>query len=173
MDGTISVTRSEMRTLFRQVARILAAMSLDKLEIVDDPADLTRSIDALFSARGNDYKPTIRELRLKERILEVPDGVSQDGARTTRSNIHNTKQVRRVDNGDRVVYVLRNKRADLTDFAPSGQKVVQLLVKDGPSSIKTIMKATNLQRSTVANQLAILRDNDIVESVPVSQINQR
>lgn len=170
MEAELTITRTEMKILFRQIARILAAMSMDRLKIVDDPVDfhgVAQSIDELLASRGSNYKPTVRELQLKERVLETTGAVNE-AVQTRRAN--RPREVHRIDNGDRVVYVARNKRPDLTDLAPSGQKIAQALVQDGPASIKTIMKVTSLQRSTVANQLAILRDNDIVERVPVSQL---
>lgn len=164
----ITVTRSEMRALFRQIARLLAAMSMDELRIIDDPPgsdihQVAKSIDKLFATRGPDYKPTIREQRLKDNVLAAVGVPSEDGHRRA-----HPKQVHRIDNGARVVYVLKkNIKVNLKELPPSGQKIVACLTSEKSASIRTIMKETGLQRSTVANNLAVLRDHDIAESVPV------
>jgi hypothetical protein len=149
----------DVRELIRQTAELTTHLGT-LLRVIGDgrlPLDGSTAHDLVVQrSETPQYKPTIREQRAagKSPIAEVPKSRKPMPARVVYELVV-------PDNGEKIA------QDGLTHAA---RTIVRYLVVHSQPTIRELIDATNLQRSTIQNALTELRQRNLVRSVKIDVV---
>jgi hypothetical protein len=151
----------DVRELIRQTAELTTHLGT-LLRVIGDgrlPLDGSTAHDLVVQrSETPQYKPTIREERAKGRPELVPAGAPKPRKPMPARVVY---ELIVPDNGEKIA------QDGLTHAA---RTIVRYLVVHSQPTIKELIDATNLQRSTIQNALTELRQRNLVRSVKIDVV---